>query len=190
MKKIMFNDQYGLTQAVLDGRKTQTRRAVTKSLFYKYSGINGRFNPKDIIDHAPYKIGETVAIAQSYDVVDDILPYRMWSLETYRQIQNTHGWKNKMFSKAELMPHHIRITGIRLQQVGDITDEDALAEGAKLYKGVHYGKDSYGFDGFHDRFYPHPQYAYIGLIEKMGMRPSDWVFVYDFELVEKGESHE
>lgn len=26
MKKIMFNDKYGLTQAVLDGRKTMTRR--------------------------------------------------------------------------------------------------------------------------------------------------------------------
>lgn len=27
MKKIMFNDKYGLTQAVLEGRKTQTRRS-------------------------------------------------------------------------------------------------------------------------------------------------------------------
>ena len=26
MKKIMFNDKYGLTQSVLEGRKTQTRR--------------------------------------------------------------------------------------------------------------------------------------------------------------------
>ena len=26
MKKIMFSDKYGLTQAVLEGRKTQTRR--------------------------------------------------------------------------------------------------------------------------------------------------------------------
>ena len=26
MKKIMFNDKYGLTQAVLEGRKIQTRR--------------------------------------------------------------------------------------------------------------------------------------------------------------------
>ncbi len=26
MKKIMFNDKLGLTQAVLEGRKTQTRR--------------------------------------------------------------------------------------------------------------------------------------------------------------------
>ncbi len=26
MKKIMFNDRYGLTEAVLSGRKTQARR--------------------------------------------------------------------------------------------------------------------------------------------------------------------
>lgn len=31
MKKIMFNDRYGLTEAVLDGRKTQTRRIAYKS---------------------------------------------------------------------------------------------------------------------------------------------------------------
>ena len=30
MKKIMFNDHYGLTQAVLEGRKTQTRRTFLK----------------------------------------------------------------------------------------------------------------------------------------------------------------
>ncbi len=29
MKKIMFNDRYGLTDAVLEGRKTQTRRFLT-----------------------------------------------------------------------------------------------------------------------------------------------------------------
>lgn len=29
MKKIMFNDEYGLTDAVLQGRKTMTRRIVT-----------------------------------------------------------------------------------------------------------------------------------------------------------------
>ncbi len=33
MKKIMFNDKYGLTQAVLEGRKTQTRRIISKEFF-------------------------------------------------------------------------------------------------------------------------------------------------------------
>ena len=34
MKKIMFNDRYGLTEAVFDGSKTQTRRIMKgKPLF-------------------------------------------------------------------------------------------------------------------------------------------------------------
>lgn len=33
MKKIMFNDKYGLTKAVLEGRKTQTRRFIPKEFF-------------------------------------------------------------------------------------------------------------------------------------------------------------
>jgi hypothetical protein len=36
MKKIMFNDRYGLTEAVLDGRKTQTRRIAYKEPFKYY----------------------------------------------------------------------------------------------------------------------------------------------------------
>ena len=36
MQKIMFNDQYGLTQAVLEGRKTQTRRIAYQEPFKYY----------------------------------------------------------------------------------------------------------------------------------------------------------
>ena len=32
-KKIMFNDRYGLTEAVLSGRKTQTRRLIPIDLY-------------------------------------------------------------------------------------------------------------------------------------------------------------
>ena len=32
MKKIMFNDRYGLTKAVIEGRKTMTRRLVPWAL--------------------------------------------------------------------------------------------------------------------------------------------------------------
>lgn len=38
MQKIMFSDEYGLTQAVLDGLKTMTRRIVTYPL--KFRGVN------------------------------------------------------------------------------------------------------------------------------------------------------
>lgn len=36
MKKILFNDKFCLTQAVLTGQKTMTRRAVTMSLLDEY----------------------------------------------------------------------------------------------------------------------------------------------------------
>ena len=75
MKKIMFKDKYGLTQAVLDGRKTMTRRLVPQKVInnskvYAQVGQRGG-NINDarieyIVHQSPYKIGEVVAIAQSY----------------------------------------------------------------------------------------------------------------------------
>ena len=35
MKKIMFNDRYGLTKAVLKGKKTQTRRVISDKILDK-----------------------------------------------------------------------------------------------------------------------------------------------------------
>lgn len=41
MKKIMFNDKYGLTQAVLDDRKTQTRRVIKCPREFKGEWVAG-----------------------------------------------------------------------------------------------------------------------------------------------------
>ena len=39
------------------------------------------------------------------------------------------GYTNKMFVKSDLMPHHIKITNIRMEQLQDISEEDCLKEG-------------------------------------------------------------
>ena len=62
MKKIMFSDKYGLTQAVLKGRKTQTRRMP----FWGNLGLIS-LPPRQLIAAAKYNIGEEVAIAQRYE---------------------------------------------------------------------------------------------------------------------------
>lgn len=92
MKKIMFNDEYGLTQAVLDGRKTMTRRIIKCPRTFKGEWVAGfnihrRHSGKKIVGWPcmydaderefdmgeilpKYKVGEVVAIAQRYkDVV-------------------------------------------------------------------------------------------------------------------------
>lgn len=53
MKKIMLNDKYNLTQAVLEGRKTQTRRVIKSVYSVSCGGVTTN------ICHKPkYRIGE------------------------------------------------------------------------------------------------------------------------------------
>ena len=78
MKKIMFNDRYGLTQAVLEGRKTQTRRIAYTAGRWRdimvrqdLEGVNkGKaclFGDGILLAKSAYKLGETIAIAQKYE---------------------------------------------------------------------------------------------------------------------------
>ena len=41
------------------------------------------------------------------------------------------GWNNKMFVKADLMPHHIRITDVKVESLQDISDDDIMREGIR-----------------------------------------------------------
>ena len=150
MKKIMFNDKYGLTQAVLEGRKTQTRRMLNPTMFFQkletYEGwqnedirawkrsCNRRLDEaqgdtlQQMLDYAlsssRYKLGEVVAVAQKYKDIALDLP-----VELAAELIKQPGWNNKMFVKADLMPHRIRITNIRIERLQDISDEDVIHEG-------------------------------------------------------------
>lgn len=54
-----------------------------------------------------------------------------------------------MYVRADLMPHHIKITGVKLERLQDISDEDCLKEGifkTPLDRDLPgYGKDAYEF---------------------------------------------
>lgn len=182
MKKIMFNDKYGLTKAVLDGRKTQTRRIVPKEFFtFVVENEFGEF--VDIINtkYCMFKVGEIVAVAQSYNSFynDECNPVLFPS---------GAGWTNKMYVKPELMPHQIRITDVRVERLQDISDEDCLKEGILTF---YFGKckfppDGYTFDNGKTHFNT-PREAYAELIDKVSGKgtweKNPYVFVYDFELV-------
>lgn len=197
MKKIMFNDRYGLTEAVLDGSKTQTRRIMKgKPLFpsdeIESAGVLG--DEVQIIANGgeslitmklPFRVGEVVAVAQSYrncgGVNEDGVP--MWDIISQRVGSTNAGWDNKMFVRADLMPHQIRITDVRVERLQDISDEDCIKEG------VHEATRDfpwYWIDGFNVTF-NEPQQAFAHLINKVSRKDvwieNPYVFVYDFELV-------
>ena len=207
MKKIMFNDKYGLTQAVLEGRKTQTRRMLNSTMFFQrletYEGwsnedisawkrsCNRRFYEaqgdtlQQMIDYAlsssRYKLGETVAIAQPYA---DITPQVDCVKCMIRK--ETLGWNNKMFVRAEDMPHHIRITNIRIERLQDISEEDCLKEGIWRDDNVGLEGTTYWYHGLANSSFRTPQEAYASLIDRISGKgtwaSNPYVFVYDFEL--------
>ena len=196
MKKIMFNDKYGLTQAVLEGRKTQTRRTFLKS--GEETLLDG-ITPEYLITvRSRYKVGETIAIAQPYA---DITPQVDWVKCMIRK--ETLGWNNKMFVRAELMPHHIRITKIRMERLQDISDEDCLKEGicrsdikntlwgvapirGEGESGTTYEHSVLGYGPWH--LFPSVKRAYASLIDLISGKgtwaSNPYVFVYDFELID------
>ena len=97
------------------------------------------------------------------------------------------GWDNKMFVKADLMPHKIRITNINAEKLQDISDEGCMCEG------VMWDYDDYPimsrkvyFINDYEAFLS-PRLAFAALINRICGK-STWelnpyVFAYSFELV-------
>lgn len=192
MKKIMFNDQYGLTEAVLDCRKTQTRRIAYEKPFKHIRSCGFIMEGKDkgklaindgneIVAKSTYKIGEIVAVAQRYSDIpfaNDIF---------IREVPI--GWSNKMFVKSSLMPHQIKITNIRCERLQDISTDDCMKEGifCSHIDGI---DDAYSYDATNDNkrkkwWYRTPIEAYKMLSSKLHLHwdSNPFVFVYDFKLV-------
>lgn len=208
MKKIMFNDKYGLTAAVLGGRKTMTRRLVKSDNIVSITTSDGAVHHVDKtygsyheymdkdgkvwLAWSPYKVGEIVAVAQNYqDAIDNFNGNNNiagWG----KLIANTQnggvGYYNKMFTRADLMPHHIRITNIRLERLQDISDKDCIREGLWRLAGT----SLYHYDESITRkgrnLYHTPREAFAALIDKVSGKgtwdSNPWVFAYSFKKID------
>ena len=200
MKKIMFKDKYGLTAAVLNGRKTMTRRIIKAPR----RTIEGKevcgFAINKTSDGVPYevwltgpdeeslcqllptyKVGEEVAIAQAYNTLRwPALPGIDWKAIT-DEVTHSKGWTNKMFVKAEYMPHRIRITDIKIERLQDINGSDIKKEGVWLDEKI--DRFMVGKKGF---FLAKEAFAY--LIDKVSgngtWERNPWVFAYSFKLID------
>lgn len=195
MKKIMFMDRYGLTEAVLEKRKTMTRRMVPIGIYNQtdwkavsegnYEAVSdGEGDWHDIRRCGQYQIGEEVAVAQSYRSIVEQDPDNDYGNYYVKQFRYTPGWTNKMFVRADLMPHRIRITNIRVERLQDISDVDCLREGVYFYNcGIDTGFKVHGIRGT----FGSEKKAFAVLIDRVNGKGTwernPWVFVYEFELV-------
>lgn len=188
MQKIMFNDRYGLTDAVIEGRKTMTRRLIPDEFFgltwdtrgntLVYENEYGDFIDVRHSKYTRYKLGEVVAVSQCYNDV----------VQEFTDLAFVPGSTNKMFVRADLMPHQIRITGIRCERLQDISDEDCVKEGVRVgSQALEYPYYFIDTKQFLICDYKSPRRAFAALIDKVSGRGTwdrnPWVVVYEFELV-------
>lgn len=196
---------------MLDGRKTMTRRIIKCPGTFKGEWVAGfnihrchsdkkivgypcmydadgrEFDSGEIISR--YKVGEVVAIAQSYETV-----YSEQGLETLDMLVSgwkySKGWRNKLFVRADLMIHHIRITNLKVERLQDISDEDCLKEGIYEDSGDDEFPPSifYDFEGNKDDGFDTPREAFASLIDKVSGKgaweSNPYVFVYEFKLID------
>lgn len=195
----MFNDRYGLTQAVISGRKTVTRRIIDpqgkyeklrwwqpclefEECLYGYTENEGW----EVIEPR-YNVGEIVAVAQRYD---SFLHPNNGVIEHDYQTTAlaSKGWDNKMFVKADLMPHQIQIRDLRIERLQDISD-DYFKEGITLLASADDGRIQWGYADEHLRYYmfDSPREAFASLIDKVSSKGTwdrnPFVWRIEFQLV-------
>lgn len=166
-------------------------------------------NLEETARHLPYKVGDIVAIAQSYEVVyaeriADFIRHnyhfpREDAAEKFKKVyENCAGWKNKMFVKADLMPHHIKITDVKVEHLQDISDKECLREGVKRASIGFYAEGVKVKDCEKEahretasgclKLFPFPRPAFADLIDKISGKgtweSNPWVVAYNFELVD------
>ena len=152
MKKIMFNDKYGLTLAVLEDRKAMTRRIISYPSKFRGQNVAGYYvcrkpsgelvevclhdEDERMIDAGQifpnFQVEEVVAIAQSYKdsgYDPDSLDRHPKDLSIRGLMKDSAGWNNKMFVKSYACKYHIKITNVKVERLQDISDEDCLKEG-------------------------------------------------------------
>lgn len=137
-KPILFSTP--MVKAILEGRKTQTRRIIKLTEFRKSDtkGYNWQFRDKralwndvntDLLlsKFCPYQIGQTLWVRETWCIDTDGFHYK--ADNNYIALKELGGWKPSIFMPKEACRLFLKVTNIRVERLQDISLEDCIAEG-------------------------------------------------------------
>jgi len=149
-----------MVRALLDGRKTQTRRVakLTDAAHVKEPGKHRRWHPADPEARlaCPYgQPGDHLWVREAWRTVagaDDISPRNLMNVEPYTHYEaDDNGTGMGRLRPSIHMPRWasritLEITGVRVERLQDISEADAKAEGAKFHDGRGIGHSGWRHD--------------------------------------------
>lgn len=197
-RPILFNSE--MVRAIIDGRKTQTRRVVKPPKNWpEYSYCdpfamppdvwwwNGEHDRVGVRQECPFgKVGDRLWLRETFRLFDshtecacydDCRCAAMDGNPIYRADEDDAGatWKPSIHMPRSASRITLEITNVRLERLNAISEEDAMAEGIDL-------NDWYSGN-------PHYRHAFMQLWSKIyGAESWDknpWVWVIEFRRVEK-----
>ena len=204
-RPILFSSE--MVQAILEGRKTQTRRIIKPQppMGHWYSGSSGMFVRKQPLRHHWYEgsFGNNEwGLKCPYGTVDD----RLWVRETFSKhpkggyyykatdilpdtIEYSCRWKSPIHMPRAASRITLEITDIMVKRVQDITDDDARAEGctkelARIFAGEDENNDP--DSGLEFAYAISPKFLFQHLWETInakrgyGWDTNPWVWIVKF----------
>ena len=186
-KPILFSTE--MVRAILDGRKTQTRRTIKEYIPAKIEWItphdldNNKFGfyteNEDSIVCKYGKIGDRLWVKETYAVYGEnsIIPYE-YKANFKETIDKFWKWKPSIFMPRKASRITLEIINIRVERLNDISEQDAIAEGVTINNLKFIGLDESKIN----------RIAYKLLWESINGQGSweqnPWVWVIEFKRVE------
>ncbi|MCL2596244.1 MAG: hypothetical protein FWD66_00985 [Paludibacter sp.] len=196
MKGIIFIEP--MFHAVVEGRKTQTRRIVKPQpkgeIIRSFYGFFNKANiplfddntgklSKGRVEYKPcYRVGEKVYIGEPYWIGTDCIYYK------YGLDYNDTCWLNKLYMPAKYARYFIEITAVRCERLQDISDEDCLKEGIRkiVCGGTAFTYVNKNSDMLEKNTFRTARKTYAALINKINGKgtweSNPYVWVYEFKL--------
>lgn len=201
---MIFNTE--MVRAILDGRKTQTRRLVKfpvhdKNLGCELAGneLAGELSAGNYLNSAFGKPGDRIWVRETFtghylddDQIQDIKDGRdkASSLCEYRAdypdgYQAADGWTPSIHMPRWASRITLEITGVRVERLNSISQEDAQAEGMELtgWRPTYSDPDSGG-----EVWTPYDNFAQLweSIYGEESWKANPWVWVIEFKRVEGG----
>ena len=196
IKPILFNTE--MVRTIQDDRKTATRRVAKWCVqeVYDAACFHGKWhetynpaNPPDTlvewylknIKRPPYKPGDILYVRETWhrDVARYMYKADYSENEKFymggKEIQIK--WQPSIHMPKKAARLFLRVTGVWVERLQDISDEDAEKEGCEDYTST-----ALGFPWVWDGTIPKKD------LDRYGWNANPWVWVYEFERISKEEA--
>lgn len=193
IKPILFNTE--MVRAVLDGRKTCTRRVIKlpKNMSGRPVGKSGDIGFMYLggIKRPPYQQGDILYVRETWGHPislnsDKQYVFRADEIAEIGFKNDSHIWHPSIHMPKEAARIWLKVTDVRAERLQDITEDGAKAEGANWKNGKNVGWEEKMRHTAIERFAEiWESTVKKSDLDRYGWNANPWVWVIEFERCEK-----